>query len=91
MKFERMAGEAMDTCLRVLAERKATKAGSTATVLGTVYLSYPILTFLEVAVYKYLHTNATEGLEKTDVSPRRSPMYNLPVSLYVSLSSVSTQ
>ena len=34
-KFERMAGEAMDVCLRVLKE--SNKVGSTATVSGTVY------------------------------------------------------
>ena len=39
----------MDLCLRVLAERKATKVGSTATVSGTVYWSYPILPFGIVA------------------------------------------
>ena len=90
MKFERMAGEAMDICLRVLRESNKSRFNSYSARNG-VFRSYAILTFLEVAVYKYLHTNATEGLEKTDVSPRRSPMYNLPVSLYVNLSSVSTQ
>ena len=39
----------MDLCLRLLDERKATKVGSTATVSGTVYWSYPILPFGTVA------------------------------------------
>ena len=46
-KFEKMAQEAMDVCWRVL--RNATKVGSTATVSGTVYRSYPILPFGSVA------------------------------------------
>ena len=47
--FERMARVAMDLCLRVLGERKATKVDSTATVSGTAYWSYPILPFGIVA------------------------------------------
>ena len=61
-KFERMAREAMDVCLRVL--REATKEFLTVTVPGTVYWSYLILplgivactflptTSLEIAVYE---------------------------------------
>ena len=58
---ERIAGEAMDICLRV--QKKATKIGSTAIVSGIVYWAYPILplgivlctffptNFLAIAVY----------------------------------------
>ena len=46
-KFERMAREAMDVCLRVLTESK--KVSSTATVSGKVNWSYPILPFGIVA------------------------------------------
>ena len=63
-KFERMAREAMDICLRLLKE--SNKVGSIATVSGTASCSYPILpfgivactffptTFLEIAVYEQL-------------------------------------
>ena len=43
--------EAMDVCLRGLKEIKATKVGSTATVPGTVYSSYPILPFGDCRVH----------------------------------------
>ena len=61
-----------DLCLRVLDERKATKVGSTATVSGTVYWTYPILpfgivactffptTFLEIAVCPHLPGSFTK-------------------------------
>ena len=56
-KFQRMAREGMDVCLRVLKE--SNKVGSTATVSGTVYiLPFGIVactvvptTFLEISVY----------------------------------------
>ena len=62
-KFERMAQEAVDVCLRVLKESNKRSFDSYLTVSGTVYWSYPILpfgivactflptTFLEIAVY----------------------------------------
>ena len=61
-KIWKNARATMDLCLRVLKENE-TKVGSTATVSGTVYWSYPILpsrtvactffptAFLEIAVY----------------------------------------
>ena len=60
--LKELVREAMEMCLRELKE--SNKVGSTATVSGTVYWSYPILpfgivactvfttTFLEIAVYK---------------------------------------
>ena len=50
-KFERMARETMDVCLRVLKE--SNKVGSTASVPGTVYSSYhhPILPFRDCRVH----------------------------------------
>ena len=46
-KFERMAREVMDMCLRLLKE--SNKVGSIATMSGTAYCSYPILPFGIVA------------------------------------------
>ena len=48
-KFERMAREAMDVCLRVL--KKATKVGFIASVSGTVYWSYRHITFQDCRVH----------------------------------------
>ena len=56
-KFERMAREAMDVCLRVL--REATKEFLTVTVPGTVYWSYLILPFGIVAC-TFLPTTSLE-------------------------------
>ena len=64
-KFERMAGEAMDICLRVLKESNKL-VGSTVAMSGVVYWVYPILpygifactffptTTLEIAVCLYV-------------------------------------
>ena len=74
-----MAREAMEICFRV--HRNAAKVGSTATVSGTVYWSYPILPFgivactfsptirfLEIAVYMSTCTGDWFGTVYLNVS-----------------------
>ena len=76
----------MDLCLRVLDDRKATKLGSTATVSGTVYWSYPILPFGIVA-YTFFsdHLSRNSRLKILFTLMQINPLFKLGRILDVSV------